>query len=488
MDTDGKMNRMKKWIQKLNFNLDFNNISIRMRILLSFNITIVLTIIVIQIIFSIFVKSYYYSGVEQLLKDKANFNSNFINIYAPSKDIHEKSKLLIKNMTDLEREKYFVQVIDHSYNVVMDLDDFSSISKITSVDVKDAMDGRVGVSIEKTENTDEKVMSVSMPLRKYNTVIGVLRYTTSLQEIDRAIKRYYTQISIVGMCVLTLFLLISLVISKSITIPIRKLNMAADEMAKGDFDVRAEKIYDDEIGQLADTLNYLASEITKSEKIKKDFISSISHELRTPLTSIKGWGETLLLDAEENDDLNMGLSIICAEAERLGNIVEELLDFSRLESNAMKIFKDWISPKKILQEVYNQFLPRKGSLEFKCELKGKDSLIYADKNRLKQIFINLIANSMKFTPHGSIFVSAEGFDDRVVFEICDTGIGIAKTDLEKVRERFYKVNINAPGSGMGLSIVEEILKLHDATMEIYSEVGEGTTVKIIFPIKNASYS
>ena len=194
MDTDGKMNRMKKWIQKLNFNLDFNNISIRMRILLSFNITIVLTIIVIQIIFSIFVKSYYYSGVEQLLKDKANFNSNFINIYAPSKDIHEKSKLLIKNMTDLEREKYFVQVIDHSYNVVMDLDDFSSISKITSVDVKDAMDGRVGVSIEKTENTDEKVMSVSMPLRKYNTVIGVLRYTTSLQEIDRAIKRYYTQI------------------------------------------------------------------------------------------------------------------------------------------------------------------------------------------------------------------------------------------------------------------------------------------------------
>ena len=154
----------------------------------------------------------------------------------------------------------------------------------------------------------------------------------------------------------------------------------------------------------------------------------------------------------------------------------------------MKVFKDWISPKKILQEVYNQFLPRKGSLEFKCELKGKDSLIYADKNRLKQIFINLIANSMKFTPHGSIFVSAEGFDDRVVFEICDTGIGIAKTDLEKVRERFYKVNINAPGSGMGLSIVEEILKLHDATMEIYSEVGEGTTVKIIFPIKNASYS
>ena len=225
-----------------------------------------------------------------------------------------------------------------------------------------------------------------------------------------------------------------------------------------------------------------------TKKIKKDFISSISHELRTPLTSIKGWGETLLLDAEENDDLNMGLSIICAEAERLGNIVEELLDFSRLESNAMKVFKDWISPKKILQEVYNQFLPRKGSLEFKCELKGKDSLIYADKNRLKQIFINLIANSMKFTPHGSIFVSAEGFDDRVVFEICDTGIGIAKTDLEKVRERFYKVNINAPGSGMGLSIVEEILKLHDATMEIYSEVGEGTTVKIIFPIKNASYS
>lgn len=483
MDIDGKMNRMKKWIQRLRF----NNVSIRTRILLSFNITILFTIIIIQIVFSIFVKSYYYSGVEQLLKDKVNFNSNFINIYAPGKDIHEKSKLLIKNMTGLEREKYFVQVIDYSYNVVMDLNDFSNISKITATDVKEAMDGKIGVSIEITESTNEKIMSVSMPLRKYNTVIGVLRYTTSLQEIDRAIKRYNTQSTILGVCVLTLFLLISLVISKSITQPIHKLNIAADEMAKGDFDVRAEKVYDDEIGQLADTLNYLASEITKSEKIKKDFISSISHELRTPLTSIKGWGETLLLDTEKNAELNMGLGIICAEAERLGDMVEELLDFSRLESNSMKVFKDWINPKKVLQEVYNQFLPRKGSLEFNCELKGKDSLIYADQNRLKQIFINLIANSMKFTPRGSISVSIEGFDDRVVFEICDTGIGISKTDLEKVRERFYKANINAPGSGMGLSIVDEILKLHDATMEIYSEVGEGTIIKIFFHANNILY-
>ena len=94
---------------------------------------------------------------------------------------------------------------------------------------------------------------------------------------------------------------------------------------------------------------------------------------------------------------------------------------------------------------------------------------------------------MKFTPRGSISVSIEGFDDRVVFEICDTGIGISKTDLEKVRERFYKANINAPGSGMGLSIVDEILKLHDATMEIYSEVGEGTIIKIFFHANNISY-
>ncbi len=474
-------------MKKLSFFNRNNNLSIRMRIILSFEIVVLISVILLQITVSIFLHSYYYSGAEQILRDRVTLSSNFINSYDSTSNIKEKSKFLFDNFTRIEDQKYLVQIIDTDYNVVMDSYNFSYIQQVHSFDVEQAISGKSTVLVEKNENTGEKIMAISMPLKKYNTIDGVLRYSISLEEIDKAIKSYNTQSFIFGSFVLLIFFILSAIISQTIVTPIQKLKIAADEMAKGDFDVRAEKIYNDEVGQLADTLNYMATEITKSDKIKKDFISSISHELRTPLTSIKGWSETLLIGIEEDNDFRMGLQIICSESERLGNIVEELLDFSRLESNSMRVYKTLVDPKQILKNVYTQFLPRKGNLEFNCELKGNDNMILADRNRLRQVLINLIANSMKFTPDtGTVTLSVEGTENTVIFIIEDTGIGISKEDLEKVRDRFYKVNVNAPGSGMGLSIVEEILKLHDATMEIYSEVGKGTTVKLIFPAQKES--
>lgn len=473
---------MKKFFQT-NEN---RSLSIRMRIILSFGIVSFISAILLEIVFSIMLRSYYYSGVEQILMDRAQLSSNFINTYVTTSDIQEKAKFLFENFMKDDNEKYLIQVIDTNYNIVMDSYDFTYGQKVNFKDVESALSGKSMIHIEKNEVTREKIMAISMPLKKYNVIDGVVRYSVSMEEIDRAIKLYNTQSLLFAILILLFFLLVSLILSKSIVNPIQKLKIAATEMAAGDFDVRAEKMYNDEVGQLADTLNYLASEITKSDKLKKDFISSISHELRTPLTSIKGWGETLLAGMEKQDnELSMGLQIICSESERLGNIVEELLDFSRLESNTMRVYKTEIDPKQLLLSVYNQFLPRKGDLDFNCNLTGKEVAIYADRNRLKQVFINLIANSMKFTPEdGSINLTAEGFDDCAVITVEDSGIGISEADLVKVRERFFKSNVNAPGSGMGLSIVDEILKLHDADMEIYSELGKGTTVKLVFPSIN----
>lgn len=460
-----------------------SNLSIRARIIMSFETVALIAVILMEIALSFVIKSYYYSGAEQILYDRVQLSSSFVNTYVTTSDIREKAQFLFDNFMKEDNDKYLIQVIDTNYNVVMDSYDFSYIQTVHSKDVEAALNGKTSINIEKNEQTREKIMAISTPLKQYSEVHGVIRYIISMEEIDRAIKLYISQSLVFAMLVLFIFLVISLVISKTIVTPIQKLKIAADQMANGDFDVRAEKLYDDEIGQLADTLNYMASEITKSDKLKKDFISSISHELRTPLTSIKGWGETLLSDVEKEDsDLGMGLQIICSESERLGNIVEELLDFSRLEANTMKVYKTLIDPKQVLVNVYNQFLPRKETLQFQCELKGDDVIIYADRNRLKQVFINLIANAFKFTPeNGTVKVSAQGVEDKVIITIKDSGIGISEDDISKVREQFFKANVNAPGSGMGLSIVEEILKLHDASMEIYSEVGKGTEVKVIFP-------
>lgn len=462
------------------------SLSIRLRVILSFGIVACISVLLLEIVFSYVIRTYYYSGVEQILTDRAQLSSNFVNTYVTTSDIQEKSKFLFENFMKNENEKYLIQVIDTNYNMVMDSYDFAYIQKVRSKDVEAALTGKPQVHIETNEATQEKIMAISMPLKKYNTIDGVVRYSVSMEEVDKAIKLYSTQSWLLGGVILLMFLSVSLILSKTIVTPIQKLKSAANEMASGDFDVRAEKIYNDEIGQLADTLNYLASEITKSDKLKKDFISSISHELRTPLTSIKGWGETLLAGLETGEEeLMMGLQIICSESERLGNIVEELLDFSRLESNTMRVYKTEVDPKQILYNVYNQFLPRKGTLNFEYKKTGEDVMIYADRNRLKQVFINLIANAIKFTPeNGSVTLIAEGFNDSVVISVEDSGIGISQADLVKVKERFFKSNVNAPGSGMGLSIVDEILKLHDADMEIYSELGKGTTVKVIFPSIN----
>ena len=222
----------------------------------------------------------------------------------------------------------------------------------------------------------------------------------------------------------------------------------------------------------------------KTDKIKKDFISSISHELRTPLTSIKGWSETLMMEesVSQNEALGMGLGIISGEADRLKDMVEELLDFSRLESSRMKVVKRKINPKHVLEQVYRQLQPRAAHITLSCNKIGKDTMIMGDENRLRQVFINLLANAIKFTPAGgSVQIEAEGQDEQIIIRFIDTGLGISKEDLPNVTQKFYKGNQTMAGSGLGLSIVDEILKLHDAKFYIDSKLGEGTTVTVIIP-------
>jgi len=328
------------------------------------------------------------------------------------------------------------------------------------------------------------MLSASRPLLKYNQIDGVIRYTVSMEKVYREVKNYILGGLALGATVIIFFMLLALIISKSIVNPIMKLNVVAKSMAEGNFDQKAKKIYDDEIGQLTETMNYMAEEILKTDKIKKDFISSISHELRTPLTSIKGWSETLMMEesVSQNEALGMGLGIISGEADRLKDMVEELLDFSRLESSRMKVAKRKINPKHVLEQVYRQLQPRAAHITLSCNKIGKDTMIMGDENRLRQVFINLLANAIKFTPAGgSVQIEAEGQDEQIIIRFIDTGLGISKEDLPNVTQKFYKGNQTMAGSGLGLSIVDEILKLHDAKFYIDSKLGEGTTVTVIIP-------
>ncbi len=263
-------------------------------------------------------------------------------------------------------------------------------------------------------------------------------------------------------------------------------------MASGQLSSRSTKKYDDEIGKLSDTLNSMAEELSHKDELKNEFISSVSHELRTPLTSIKGWAITLnTTDLDDKELLRDGLDIIEKESDRLTGMVEELLDFSRFVSNKITLRVKNINIVDVIEKVKKQLEPRakREKINFVLE-KDDDSIeIMADENRIKQVLINVIDNAFKFTPeNGEVKITVKNKQEYVNIAVKDTGSGISKEDLPRVKEKFFKGKSSKSQNGLGLSISDEIVKLHNGTMDIYSEIDKGTEVVIKLPLKGDEIS
>jgi signal transduction histidine kinase len=230
----------------------------------------------------------------------------------------------------------------------------------------------------------------------------------------------------------------------------------------------------------------MAEEIQKEDQLKNEFISSMSHELRTPLTSIKGWAITLKnKDVSSTDMLFDGLDIIEKESDRLTSMVEELLDFSKFTSGKTTLKQERVNIIDVILQIKTQLTPRavREGIDFRVELNEDVPFIISDENRLKQVFINVLDNSFKFTPMGgSIILTLDLLENSIVIKITDTGCGIPAEELPRVKEKFFKGKSSKSQNGIGLSICDEIIKLMNGTFEIYSEVDKGTEVVITLPL------
>ena len=272
---------------------------------------------------------------------------------------------------------------------------------------------------------------------------------------------------------------------KSICVPLMQISVTAKKLAKGDFSERIAIRNNDEIGELSRVFNDMADELENSEAIKNDFISSVSHELRTPLTAIKGWSETLEAGYDE-ETYRKGMKVITHETGRLEGMVEELLDFSRIQNGRFTL---QMANTDIIAELDDALLiytdkARKENKTIHYSEPESLCVVYGDKNRLRQVFINVIDNAMKYTdPGGSVDISVEKNDDTLSIIVADTGIGISAADLPKVKAKFYKANSTRRGSGIGLAVADEIISMHGGTLDIDSVLGKGTTVTITLPLK-----
>ncbi|MBP5605908.1 MAG: HAMP domain-containing histidine kinase [Ruminiclostridium sp.] len=313
---------------------------------------------------------------------------------------------------------------------------------------------------------------------------GAIRIVTSLDKVDSYVAGIALVVLAVSAGVLLLLFILGIYFIRSIVIPIRRVGATARKLAAGDFSVRISNENSDEIGELCDIFNYMADELEHSENIKNDFISSVSHELRTPLTAIKGWSETLA-EIDDPETSKKGIRIINKETGRLSEMVEELLDFSRIQNGHFSLQETNLDVIAELSDAVLMYEERARSENIALTIADSDdiAIVHGDKNRLRQVFINIIDNSIKYGRSGGhTHVSTSVAGGRINISVKDDGVGIAESDLPRIKEKFYKANNTVRGSGIGLAVADEIVRIHGGAINIKSRLGEGTEVIITLPL------
>ena len=457
--------------------------SIRKQLISNYVLVALITVLMLESMFMVVISQYYLGGVERILMTDVETSANFYNRSANQGDIYAKSNYIFENL-DME-EKALVEVLDLNGCVVIDNTGSSSETPVNTGDFHQALHGNIESWTGRSE-LNELIIAVSAPIYDDNNIVGVLRYVSSLEPTYQIIIRYLLLSLLLGVTVVAVSFVFARGMSKRILVPIQELVRVTEEVAQGNYKVTAIKYHNDEIGQLVDAVNIMTKEITRADQAKSEFISSISHELRTPLTSIKGWAETMQDMNDEPEIIEEGLGIIGKETDRLIILVNDLLDFSRLQAHRIELKKEEFSINHLLADIHHQFAVRCHQERVKMTLltDNNESWVFADYNRLKQVFINIVDNAMKFTvgrPKAEIKISSQVLDDQIVMIIEDNGSGISPEDLKRVKEKFYKGSSNKSGTGLGLSIASEIMELHGGKMLLDSTQGKGTKVVLVMP-------
>ncbi len=450
-------------------------------------------LVVFEVAFAVVIRSYYYQRVETSLYTRARSLSDRLSaeVKQDSFDFESSAWEEVEHFQDKEREKMELQVLDAGGNVLVSSTGFRPLAD-EKPDFVQALQ-----AVQRNTDEDrgvwrgrnaagEKITAMTVLVRYSDgTICGAVRYLVSMEKVDSQILLLIAVMLLFGMAVIFFVMLSSSYFVSSILNPITEIGQAARKIALGDYDSRIEKRYDDEMGDLCDTINYMAGEISAAERMQNDFISSVSHELRTPLTAIKGWSETLRQGGAADEELmNKGLEVISSEAERLSGIVEELLDFSRMQGGHMTMRFGRMDVLAELEEAVVLFRERAKREDIDLVyIEGENlSPITGDKDRLKQVFINIIDNAIKCSNAGGrVRIEAVQMGGNVQIVISDSGVGIPKSDLPNIKNKFYKANRTRPGSGIGLALADEIIRRHKGRLEIDSEEGVGTTVTITLP-------
>ena len=328
----------------------------------------------------------------------------------------------------------------------------------------------------------EPLLTVAYPLRSGNHIVGAVLVGSSMAELESTISEMY---------MLTILALVATALvggtliyfsSKSISRPLRQMNEAASVIAGGDFEKRIPVQSRDEVGQLAESFNHMAEGLQEQERIRRAFIANLSHDIRSPLTSMRGFLQAIDDGTVEPEKLRYYIGIVMAESDRLIKLANNILDVGLLQETSLTLTNFDIN--ELVRKTVLSFEPQATAknLQIHCRFAHEEDVVKADYDKIQRVVYNLVDNAVKFVREaGEIIIETDRKDDTLYVSIRDNGPGIAEEDQTKIFERFFKGdpsrNEHKKGSGLGLSIVQELVRAHGGQVTIESNPDMGSLFK-----------
>ncbi len=465
---------------------------LRMRWIRSGLLLTVGIVVLFTVLFALGVRSYYYSAARMGLTAKAESASSFYTAYM-SRPYGEHYQSAYRYTESFEDKDVIARQFVNTRGVVeVTSYGFSAGTTPGTPDVETALTGKtIGSWTGRRDGTGEKIMAVTAPLLTGDgSVIGAMRYVTSLRLVDRQIAKVTALAGGIGLLIILAVVLTNLYFISTVTEPLVELTALSRRIAEGSYGIQAQKKHDDEIGDLTDAINEMSAKIGETEKMQTEFISRVSHELRTPLTAITGWSETLAYDETISEESQRGIGIIAKESARLTKMVEELLEFTRIQDGRFNLNLEALDVAGELEDAiftYGKLLSQEGvTVDYTPPAKDVP-MILGDPERLKQVFLNIMDNAAKYGRSGGRIVVTIGATDAwVVIRFRDFGPGIPENELPFVKKKFYKGSGKERGSGIGLSVCDEIIARHKGRLELEnaSDDRTGLIATVMLPVIN----
>ncbi|MBC8468172.1 MAG: HAMP domain-containing protein [Planctomycetes bacterium] len=463
-----------------------------------FSAFVFLTLIVVFVLY-FFVSLKLQNSFERKITEKLQSNAVLVGDVLTG-DLLEGNNENIQRKIDTLAEKLDLRitVVDMQGKVLGDSDKAPSVmeSHKDRFEIIEAVEKGFGQSIRFSDTLNYNMKYVAVRVEDSGNTLGVVRFALPLSEVQLQIQLIYRVVLLGAIVAVVIAFTVAYFLSRSITFPISRMQEAAQRIAKGDFSRKVNIKSKDELGDLAKSLNIMAAELQQKmdnlkrmDRVRTDFVANVSHELKTPLTLIKGYIETLEDRAiDDKEKARKFISIIKEHASRLENIIEDLLSLSELELSKDCLNRTEFDMKKLIDEVALSFgyaIDTKRH-EFNIDQQGDDFRIRADRDKIGQVIVNLIDNAIKYTNEaGQINILLHEQQNEITITIRDNGIGIPKEDVDRVFERFYRVDKarsrELGGTGLGLGIAKHIVLAHNGEISIESRINKGTKVLIRLP-------